>query len=92
MQKKTRTPCVGICSTTYGDEVCRGCKRFYFEVINWNKYDENEKDAMDFYMNGKSISTRKKSPSKKIKNQESKFNSKDDEKFKKAVGEPCIKK
>ena len=46
MQKKTRTPCVGICSTTYGDEVCRGCKRFYFEVINWNKYDEDEKDAI----------------------------------------------
>ena len=46
MQKKTRTPCVGICSTTYGDEVCRGCKRFYFEVINWNKYDEDEKVAI----------------------------------------------
>ena len=46
MQKKTRTPCVGICSTTYGDEVCRGCKRFYFEVINWNKYDEDEKDSI----------------------------------------------
>ena len=46
MQKKTRTPCVGICSTTYGDEVCRGCKRFYFEVINWNKYDKDEKVAI----------------------------------------------
>ena len=46
MQKKTRTPCVGICSTTYGDEICRGCKRFYFEVINWNKYDEDEKVAI----------------------------------------------
>ena len=28
---RTRTPCVGICSTTYGDDVCRGCKRFIHE-------------------------------------------------------------
>ena len=47
MQKKTRTPCVGICSTTYGDEVCRGCKRFYFEVINWNKYAIPEKELVN---------------------------------------------
>tara|TARA_R110000868_G_scaffold8205_3_gene42498 strand:- start:93674 stop:94129 length:456 start_codon:yes stop_codon:yes gene_type:complete len=33
------TPCVGVCSTVYGDHVCRGCKRFAKEVINWNKYD-----------------------------------------------------
>ena len=46
MQKKTRTPCVGICSTTFGDEVCRGCKRFYFEVIDWNKFNDDEKDSV----------------------------------------------
>ena len=38
MANRTRTPCVGICSTTYGDDVCRGCKRFSFEVINWNAF------------------------------------------------------
>jgi hypothetical protein len=30
-----KTPCVGLCSTVYGDLVCRGCKRFHHEVINW---------------------------------------------------------
>mgnify|MGYP006200948357 CR=1 FL=1 len=41
-----RTPCIGTCSTTYGDLVCRGCKRFNFEVINWNRYSEEEKLAV----------------------------------------------
>ncbi|GAB2189012.1 DUF1289 domain-containing protein [Sessilibacter sp. MAH2] len=37
-----RTPCVGICSTGIGDEVCRGCKRFHHEVIEWNSYTEEQ--------------------------------------------------
>jgi len=32
------TPCIGICSTIYGDEVCRGCKRTFQEIIGWNTY------------------------------------------------------
>ena len=46
---KTRssTPCLGICSTTYGDDVCKGCKRFVHEVINWNKYNINEKEVVN---------------------------------------------
>ncbi len=43
---RTRTPCVGICSTTYGDDVCRGCKRFIHEVINWNSFKPEEKEAV----------------------------------------------
>lgn len=39
MFKPVRTPCVGICSTGIGDTVCRGCKRFAHEVIDWNAYD-----------------------------------------------------
>jgi len=38
-----RTPCVGICSTTYGDLVCRGCKRFAHEIVQWNSYDQAQK-------------------------------------------------
>lgn len=37
------TPCVGICSTTYGDTVCRGCRRYLHEVIDWNRYSSDEK-------------------------------------------------
>ena len=46
---KTRssTPCLGICSTTYGDDVCKGCKRFVHEVINWNKYNTKEKEVVN---------------------------------------------
>lgn len=43
----TRTPCIGICSTTsIGDAICRGCKRYAFEVIRWNTYNEVEKEAV----------------------------------------------
>lgn len=41
-----KTPCVGLCSTVYGDLVCRGCKRFHHEVIHWNGYDEDQKRAV----------------------------------------------
>ena len=41
------TPCLGICSTTYGDNVCKGCKRFVHEVINWNKYAVSEKELVN---------------------------------------------
>jgi len=42
-----KTPCIGICSTTsLGDAVCRGCKRYSFEVINWNSYDKSAKNAV----------------------------------------------
>jgi predicted Fe-S protein YdhL (DUF1289 family) len=29
-----------------GDPICRGCKRFAFEVIDWNAYTEQEKHAV----------------------------------------------
>lgn len=42
-----KTPCIGICSTTsFGDPVCRGCKRYLSEVINWNSYGSHEKNAV----------------------------------------------
>lgn len=40
--KKINTPCIGICSTIYGDETCRGCKRHYQEVIEWNTYSSTQ--------------------------------------------------
>jgi len=42
-----KTPCIGICSTTsVGDSICRGCKRFAVEVIEWNLYSDTEKAAV----------------------------------------------
>jgi predicted Fe-S protein YdhL (DUF1289 family) len=37
--RSTHTPCVGICSTTFGDLVCRGCKRFAHEIVDWNGFE-----------------------------------------------------
>lgn len=45
--QKVRTPCIGVCSTGVGDSVCRGCKRFDYEVINWNAYTQQQKSLID---------------------------------------------
>ena len=42
-----KTPCIGVCSTGIGDSVCRGCKRFSHEVIDWNAYSIEQKRAVD---------------------------------------------
>ena len=44
--KSVKTPCIGICSTVFGDEVCRGCKRFVHEVIDWNTYNNEQKQLV----------------------------------------------
>lgn len=41
-----KTPCIGLCSTVYGDAVCRGCKRYDYEIIDWNTYTEEQKLAV----------------------------------------------
>ena len=47
-----RTPCVGVCSTTYGDLVCRGCKRFSHEIVGWNGYQEEQRELVWARLNG----------------------------------------
>jgi len=46
MERKLKTPCIGVCSTVFGDQVCRGCKRFQHEVIQWNGYSDREKEKV----------------------------------------------
>ena len=46
MSKSVKTPCIGVCSSVFGDEVCRGCKRFQHEIIKWNAYDDIEKRSV----------------------------------------------
>ena len=46
MAGRRPTPCVGICSTTYGDLVCRGCKRFAHEIVQWNGYDGDQQQRV----------------------------------------------
>lgn len=40
------TPCAGRCSTVFGDSVCRGCRRFNHEVIQWNTYTAEQHTAV----------------------------------------------
>lgn len=40
------SPCVALCSTALGDEVCRGCGRTFAEVANWVLMSEAEREAV----------------------------------------------
>ncbi|MCO7231151.1 MULTISPECIES: DUF1289 domain-containing protein [unclassified Cobetia] len=37
------SPCVGVCSTTVGDSVCRGCQRHDHEILAWFGYDSDQR-------------------------------------------------
>ena len=43
MPDPTGSPCIGVCSTTYGDLVCRGCYRFAHEISEWNGYSDAQR-------------------------------------------------
>ena len=47
LDRPVKTPCIGVCSTGIGDTVCRGCKRFTHEVIDWNSYTPAQKRVVD---------------------------------------------
>lgn len=54
MSIRINTPCIGVCSTGIGDSVCRGCKRFAHEVIDWNSYTREQQqvvtDRLDYLL------------------------------------------
>lgn len=39
-------PCIAICSTSQGDDVCKGCGRTFDEVQHWTVYTPGEKRAV----------------------------------------------
>ncbi len=38
-------PCIAICSTSQGDDVCKGCGRYFAEVQHWPSMSPAEKRA-----------------------------------------------
>ena len=40
------TPCIAICSTSQGDEHCKGCGRSFFEVQHWLALSPAQKRAI----------------------------------------------
>ena len=43
----TDSPCIGVCSTALGDEICVGCLRTFDEVRLWNTMTDSEKCAVN---------------------------------------------
>lgn len=39
------TPCIAICSTSQGDDLCKGCGRTFDEVQRWTEMTPGEKRA-----------------------------------------------
>ena len=39
------TPCIAICSTSQGDDICKGCGRTFHEVQHWPQMTPVEKRA-----------------------------------------------
>ena len=46
-KNRSSTPYIGICSTTFGDDVCKGCKRFSHEITNWGKFSTDERAVVN---------------------------------------------
>ncbi|WP_458525850.1 DUF1289 domain-containing protein [Onishia taeanensis] len=44
MTRRIISPCVGLCSTTVGDDVCRGCQRHADEIRDWPAFASDERD------------------------------------------------
>lgn len=45
MAASITSPCVGLCSTTLGDPVCRGCQRGDDEILDWFGLTGDEREA-----------------------------------------------
>lgn len=43
MGERIISPCVGVCSTTLGDRVCRGCQRTTDEIRDWPAFSADER-------------------------------------------------
>ena len=52
----TKSPCIGMCSTTYGDDVCKGCGRTFYEVHNWIRFNDEQKIEVNKRLEGKNDS------------------------------------
>lgn len=43
---KVKTPCIGRCTCTLGDDTCKGCGRTANQVRDWNGYSHSEKEGI----------------------------------------------
>lgn len=41
-----KSPCIGVCSTTLGDDVCRGCGRTFEQIRDWAGYSPEQRQTI----------------------------------------------
>ena len=51
-QQILRSPCIGLCSTTYGDLICRGCRRHCEEITQWHGMNNERKRTIISRLDG----------------------------------------
>ncbi|KMN33889.1 hypothetical protein VI26_15235 [Chromobacterium sp. LK1] len=44
--KRPDSPCIAVCSTAVGDDICRGCARSFDEISQWCFMDEEERELV----------------------------------------------
>ena len=49
------TPCIGVCSTAVGDEVCFGCGRSFAEVSDWLALDDGQRAAIQAQLSRRKV-------------------------------------
>lgn len=52
MTHRPDSPCVALCSTALGDEMCRGCGRSFIEVANWVCLSADERETIWLRLEG----------------------------------------
>jgi hypothetical protein len=52
-KKPNAHPCVGICTTSTGDNICRGCGRTVEQIRDWNQFTQEQKsEILEAIQNG----------------------------------------
>lgn len=41
-----KSPCIGVCSTTLGDDTCRGCGRTLEQIRDWGAYTNEQRSKI----------------------------------------------
>ncbi|WP_444677570.1 DUF1289 domain-containing protein [Halomonas sp. E19] len=52
MSERVSSPCVGLCSTTLGDPICRGCQRSDADIVGWFAMTSEQRSARMLELDG----------------------------------------
>ena len=46
MASRQSSPCIAVCSTAQGDDLCKGCGRTFPEVCLWLEMTDDQREAV----------------------------------------------